>query len=309
MRRGLSPREWQQIREKEHSYLGEAVTTVTPFTGISSNALAHLRDEWISFEDDLVRIHIPAEDSCNDYKAVSGAPGSNELPIQERRTEPCYYCKTTGVTNQFENLQPVGETSSFLCELILHREIAAPAVDFLENVFNVYGRSEIGVKPGVVGEAARRVLNSDSEGNAYPKLKRTAPVIYAYYGLSPNDISQLTAYSKSTAKAIVGETPEVNFENMNTATFLRIISNNDPATISKLAEKTDLSKETVHRRLTHLKEEDRVSVLNNNPGLPPATWETADDWKEPFRCDDCGYTSYSLSGIRLHKKKAHKKRA
>jgi hypothetical protein len=281
----------------------EAVTTITPFTAISSNALAHLRDEWISWEDDFIRINIPAEDSCNSYMAFPGNTSRpTEPPIQRRRSEPCRFCKVNGETKQFENFDPAGDGSISRSELILHREIASPAIDFIENVFNVNGRSEIGVTPEAAINAAHRVLNNLSSEYAYSKLKRTAPVIYAHYGLSCDDIVQLTTYRRRTAEQIVERTPGVNFENISTTTFLRLLSNEEPTTVMELAKEADLTRNAVHERLTNLREEGRVSVKNNGRGAPAATWSTTGRWKEPFRCDDCGYTTYSLTGIRVHRR-------
>lgn len=308
MKRGLSPTEWQQLREKEHSYIEEAVTTITPFTAITSNALAHLRDEWISWKDDFIRIDIPSEDSCNSFMAFPGnSSRPTEPPIQGRRSSPCAYCKTKGETNQFENFDPSGDGSTSRSELILHREIASPAVDFLEKVFNVYARSEIGVTPEAVTQAARRVLVQQgtdlSNKYAYSVLKRTAPVIYAHYGLSCDDIVQLTTYRRRTAEQVVERTPGVNFENISTTSFLRLLSNEEPATLRELAKEADLTREGVHYRLTNLREEGRVLVENNERGPPAATWSTTGNWKEPFRCDDCSYTTYALNGIRTHKQR------
>jgi len=305
MKPGLSPTEWQQLREEEHSYLEEAVTTVTPYTGISSNALAHLRDEWISWKDDFILIDIPPEDSCNDYKMSSGGGLSNEPPMYDHRVEPCIRCKNEGKTDGFENLEPSGYTRTKVDQVILHREIASPAVEFIETVFQVYNRPELGVIPDSVHEAANRVLNGEKSEHDYCKLKRTAPVIYAHYGLSCDDISQLTTYRPSTIKQIVQTTPGVNFDNISTVEFLRVISNKEPVTVSELSNELGYYRSPTHTRLTNLKKEGRVTVSNNNPGRPAATWTTTSQWNKPFRCSECDFTTYSLGGIRTHRGQIH----
>lgn len=307
MKPGLSPSEWQQLREKEHSYLEEAVTTVTPFTGISANALAHLRDDWISWRDGFIQIIVPAEDSCNNYKMSSGAGLSNDLPMYEHRERPCLYCRRKGETDEFENLNTNPGYDTQREKLMVHREIAAPAYEFIEKVFRTYDRPELGVSPTTVLEAARRVVDRSQEDNSYiySKLKRTAPVLYGYYGLDCDEIDRLTTFKPNSIKQIVQRTPEVNFSNVTTAEFLRVVSEKEPVTANELADKLNLSMKPVYRRLNNLKEEDKVTVSNGGHGRPAATYSTAARWDEPFRCSECDFTSHSVTGIRSHRAQMH----
>jgi len=303
MKSGLSPTEWQQLRQKEYSFLEEAVTTVTPLTGISSNALAHLRDDWISWKDDFIQINIPSEGSCNDYKMRSGCGTSNGLPMYKQRVNPCTICRMKGETNGFENIHPFGGSERE--QLILHRELASPAVEFIDRVFNVHGRPELGVTPGSVQQAANRIIGGEQNENDYSKLKRTAPVIYAHYGLSRDEIAQLTTYSPIAVRKVVHKTPGVGFDNISTVEFLRAISNKEPVTVSELADCFGHCEDPTYTRLTNLKEEGRVTVSNNNLGRPAATWTTTSQWNKPFTCSECDFTTYSLNGIRTHRGRMH----
>lgn len=306
MKLGLSPSEWQQLREKERSYLEEAVTTVTPFTGISANALAHLRDDWISWRDDFVHIIVPAEDSCNNYKMSPGAGPSSGLPVYEHRESPCVYCRTTGETDGFENLHPdPAAQSSSQEKLMVHHEIAAPAYEFLEKVFRTYDRSEMGVSPNSVLEAAQRVIDTSQDDFTYSTLKRTAPVLYAYYDLDCDEIDRLTTFSSQSITEIIHKTPKVNFTQVPTAGFLRIISEKEPVTVDELTDELNLSKEAGYNRLNNLKQEDKITVSNGGYGPPAATYSTTAQWNEPFRCSECDFTTHSLGGIRTHRATMH----
>lgn len=307
MKPGLSPSEWQQLREKERSYLEEAVTTVTPFTGISANALAHLRDDWISWRDEFVQIIVPAEDSCNNYKMSSGAGLSNDLPMYEHREEPCVYCRTKGETDGFENLNSDPRQSVQREELIVHREIASPAYEFIEKVFRTYDRPELGVSIESVHEAAGRVIDRSQGDFMYSKLKRTAPVLYAYYSLDCDEIGQLTTFKPNSIKQIVQRTPKVNFDrdNVTTTEFLRVIYRKEPVTAGELIDELNLSRTPVYNRLNNLKEEDKITVSNGGHGPPAATYNTTAQWDDPFRCGMCDYTSHSLTGIRIHRGAMH----
>jgi hypothetical protein len=304
MKPGLSPSEWQQLREKEHSYLEEAVTTVTPFTGISANALAHLRDDWISWRDEFIQIIVPAEDSCSNYKMRSGAGLSNDLPMYEHRERPCQYCRVKGETDGFENLNSDPTQSVQREELMVHHEIAAPAYKFLEKVFRTYDRPELGVSTKSVFESARRVIDRSQGDFTYSKLKRTGPVLYAYYGLDCDEIDRLTTYNPNSIKQIVQRTPEVNFSNVTTAEFLRVISEKEPVTADELMDELNLS-DIIYRRLNNLKEEDKITVSNGGHGAPAATYSTTAQWNEPFRCSECDFTAHSVTGIRTHRTSMH----
>lgn len=305
MKPGLSPSEWQQLREKERSYLEEAVTTVTPFTGISANVLAHLRDDWISWRDEFVQIIVPVEDSCNNYKMISGAGLSNDLPMYGHREEPCGYCKTKGETNGFENLNAHPKQSVQQEELIVHREIASPACEFIKRVFSIYDRPEIGVSTKTICEAARRVIDRSQGDFTYSKLKRTAPVLYAYYGLDCDEIGRLTTFNPNSIRQIVQRTPKVNFDNVTTAEFLRVMSEKEPVTADELMDELNLSRTPVYNRLNNLKEEDKITVSNGGYGQPAATYSTTVQWNEPFRCSMCDFTSHSPTGIRTHREAMH----
>lgn len=309
MKSGFTPSEWQQIVNQQRSYLQNAVITITPLTGLSANALAHLRREWIEWRDDTVRVSVPKRASCNSFKSRS--PETPErLPQIVERSNPCGYCRKKGSTDQFENLNssPTRPAISRV-DIVVHREIARPAVEFLERVFRTYERPELAVTPTSVYEAANAVVEGDlSETYSYGKLRRTAPVIYAQYGLSPEDVSEITTYPSSSAKQIVHRTSGVNWAQQSTQSFLRAIAANEPVTINELVDKLNCSSRgSVHARLTHLREEGRVTVSNNSPGRPAATWETAESWNSPFECNYCEFKTHSLGGIRTHREVKHGK--
>lgn len=300
MKPGLRPKEWQQLQTGNRSYLATAVTSVTPLTGLSANVLAHLRDDWISYRDDFLTITIPAKDTCNEYKMISGDGLGNGIPMSEPRRRPCEVCRNEGQTSKFENLNSNPNRKTEREKVIIHHDLARPAVEFIEKVFRGHGRSELGVTSASVTRAARRVVEGDSEGYDYSRLKRTAPVIYAHYGLCSQDIAEVTAYAEGAIKQVVHRTGGVNFDNVSTVAFLRAVSKEEPMTVQDLMKSLDLTKTPVHNRLEDLEKEGKVTSQNRGHDGPAATWETVGDWADPFVCN-CGYETYSLGGIRTHR--------
>lgn len=306
MKPGLTVVEWERIRERDLTYLKDAVTAVTPYAGLTSNALAHLRDEWISWRDSHVRIDIPAEAPCNSFKSrsVGDAASSDALPQIVDRDQSCKYCRNTGHTDGFENQWGGPETSSTQAySTVLHRELAAPAVDFLGRVFHDFDRPELAVQPSSVHGAARSVVPSESY--SYSKLLRTGPVIYCHYGLTPDKITSITPYTEATIKEIISVTSSVSISRQSTLAFLRVLNKEGPMTVKQLADEVDSTWGTVHPRLHRLKEKGKVKVSNNDTGPPAATWHTTPDWRSAFQCRDCNFMTHSLQGISSHETQSH----
>lgn len=296
MKRGLTPAEWLEVREENQSLTQEAVTAITPFTGLSSVVLAHLRESWIEYAEDTVRITVPTTDSCNEYRSIGGDYAG--LPMLEERSRPCVDCRNNGRTDGFENR--VHGDSDKAERVIIHRKLAEPAVEFIKTVFKTHDRPEIGVTSTSLCEAAQKAMNSESD-RGYMRLRRTAPVIYAHYGLSMKEIEKTTVYGESAIRKIISKVPEVSIKNIDTPAFLRVVSEKEPVTVERLASEFDRGLRDIYTRLEKLREANRVEVTNNGMGPPAAEWRTAGDWKKQFQCDECGYTTYSLNGINVHR--------
>ena len=303
-RRGHTPEEWQELRKQSSSYFQDAITTLTPFAGLTANALAHLRTDWITWRDNYVRIDIPATASCNSWKLRSGGgPDGNNIPPLTKRETPCSYCRNNGTTNKFENHWN-GDVSSYTA--ILHRELSEPAVEFLSTVFSTYGRPEFAGHPrSLYREADRLTEESKSKAGSYTRLLRTGPVIYAHYGLQPDEIGKLTVYSVSTVEHIIRATPQVNFKDLDTLSFLKKIAEYEPVTVEELMDVLGLSQHAIQARLSHLNDEGKVSGSNTHLGSPAATWKTTAHWAAPFRCELCGFETHSIGAIRRHRSQEH----
>lgn len=304
---GFTIEQWQEMREGQLSYEQEAVTTLAPYGGLSSNTLAHLRDDWITWLEERVEIRVPTQTTCNSFRLVSGEESG--VPPLERKEDPCYYCKLTGDTDGFERLkEDFGETTTPTPRhVILHRKVAEPAVEFLEKVFKTHGRSEIGATPDGIQDAAR-VISEDvdtSSHHCYRKLVGTGPVIYCHYGLSLSDIAQLTPYSVPTIRRLLSETPGVSYTGEATVELLEAVNQTEPVTTAALAEKIDSSYETVRERMKRLKKEGKVSESNTDLGKPATTWSTTPEWNSLLRCEECGFETQSIQAITTHRGKKH----
>jgi len=300
MRGGYTPERWQELRKQSSSYFQEAITTLTPFAGLTANALGHLRTDWIDWRENYVRIDVPPTASCNTWKlASSGGPTGNNIPPLIKRETACSFCRSNGETEEFDNHWN-GKTESHTA--ILHRELCEPAVEFLSMVFDTHGRPEFAGHPrSLYREADRLTDNSKKKAGSYKMLLKTGVVIYAHYGLKPEDIADMTVYSESTIKHIIRATPQVNVSDPDTQSFLKTLAELEPVTTVELSDKLDVQRNTVQRRLSHLIEEGRVTGTHTHLGSPEATWETAMHWATPFRCEQCAFETHSLQGIRQHR--------
>jgi hypothetical protein len=309
MKQGFRVEEWQRMADKDLSFLERAALFLGPFACLTANAIAHLREDWIEWRDNRVRITVPPEAPPNSYHLTGG--GTGDLPLLTPRDRPCWHCRNSGTSDRFEHLWQSGlgeaKRTKARYTTVLHRELAAPAVELLEKVFITHDRPEFAATPDGVNKAARRLGGAETADgiDVYPKFLRTGPVLYAEYGLSADYIADLTRYEKSSIEAIVSATPGVNFELVSTLTFLRTVAQMEPVTVEDLGEELDLSNRTINDRLVNLREEERVSAENAVPGRPAAQWRTTERWDSPFSCDACGYETYSLGGFRTHKGQSH----
>lgn len=303
--RGFTVDEWQEMIDQQLSFLERAVINLAPFASLTANAMAHLRKDWVEWYDEFVHIEVPMQAPSNSYKmsgnGITGPPG-----ILTSRDRACRYCRNEGATDEFEHLWNNREVEGRYTT-VLHRELAAPAVDVLEEVFITHARPELASTPGSVRKAAQKISGERTKDNeyAYSKLLRTGPVLYAKYGLSKRNIVDLTRYAESTIRSIVGATPGINFKQTSTLSLLRTLNKIEPATRAELAEELNRTESNIYDRLTRLRREGVVSVENNNQGPPAATWKTDKNWATPFCCEQCGFKTRSLSGIRQHKRQAH----
>jgi ribosomal protein S25 len=307
MSRGFTPDEWQEIRGEGLSFLQNAATTLAPFGSLSANVLAHLREDWITFREDHIRINIPPEAPCNTHKLDSSNSETN-MPMLKKREKPCSYCLDEGRTNGFENLwkdnnEPLAQRHT----TILNRKLAKPAVDVLEKVFNVYARPELAATPRGITSATDR-LREDGvmpDTSSYTTLKRTGPVLYCYYGLNKDEIANTTQYESQTVADIVAATPGITFDEITTRGLLNMVDEMEPVTAKALANRLDYQVSGIRHRLNRLKKEGRVKVSNNHKGPPASTWSTTENWMSQFQCNECDFESHSLQSVRVHERKSH----
>jgi hypothetical protein len=65
---GLRLSRWHELRDESHTFLQEAATTLAPLAGLSANALAHLREDWIEPPDDHAPAPPPASHRVKRYE-------------------------------------------------------------------------------------------------------------------------------------------------------------------------------------------------------------------------------------------------
>jgi hypothetical protein len=225
-RAGFTVDEWQQMTDQQLSFLERAVVYLAPFASLTANAMAHLRKDWVEWYDEFVHIEVPIQAPCNSFK-MEGSGTTGHPGLLTSRDRPCPYCRNNGSTDRFEHLWNGNREVDRHYTAVLHRELAAPAVDVLEEVFVTYARPEFASGVNAIIGAAREIgdeRTSDKE-SAYSKFVRTGPVLYTEYGLSKRDIVDLTRYTEATIQNIVATTPGVNFERTSTLSLLQTLNN------------------------------------------------------------------------------------
>lgn len=290
--KAFGPERWNDLRSQADSFLHDVGVNVTPFSGLTANAVAHLRSDWIEWRDDFVIIRVPAEADCNSWRLGGGRFGKPNL---SERNEPCWYCQNHGTTGAFENLWNSGRRRY---TATLHRDIAEPAVDVLDKVFNNWGRGGIHAAPVSVIKAVGRLFPDENKSD-YSKLLRTGVALYCHYGLSVSGIADISPFTESNVRNILRATPEVTNKQNNSYTYLRAISQNEPTTVQVVAQKCNVCERSVRQVLKHLKGRNRVEVDKNEW---PREWLIVGDWTEPFVCerDTCSYQSPTIRGIVNH---------
>lgn len=301
-KKAFGPQKWSELHSQANGVLEEAAVAVTPFAGLTANALAHIRSDWIEWGDEFVKIRIPSESECNEWKLIGG--GGPEKPGIVPRNQPCTYCRDQGTTNGFENLSisGLGKPDKSQHIATLHRDIASPAIEIIDRVINEWGRPGLCVSPNTLRSAARRLLPEEELG-AYSKLLRTGVILYGHYGLNRSEIAELTPYTEWTIADIEGATPEVSQEMHSSYTYLRTVKNNEPISAPDLARKLEIQANPARLTLRRLKDAGRVE---ENKDEWPATWSAVGDWSEPFVCDTCGFGSPTLRGLSIHESSHNK---
>lgn len=290
--KSFGPKEWKSLYSQADSLLEEAAVTLAPFGGLTANAVAHLRSDWVRWGDEFVKIRVPKQADCNQWKMV------RRDTMVDRRDKPCSYCRNTGATDGFENLWPNRSEPQHRVST-LHRGIAEPAVDVLERVFNVLARSGMYATPASVGDASKRLLPDCESEYVYPKLLRTGVSLYCHYGLETEDIVDLSPYVKDTVVEIIRATPEVTNYQHSSYSYLRTLADREPASVQELASELGVTTQTARQTLNRLKDSNRVKVDRTEMTYK---WSIIGDWTAPFVCDICGYQSPTLQGIDSHKR-------
>lgn len=297
--KAYGPNSWTELHSQATSYLQKIVVTLAPFGGLSSNALAHLRDEWITWKKEFVKIRVPPRADCNQWK-LHGGKETSKMPPLVRRKQPCHYCRNHGDTDGFENRWTGCEESEpRRYTATLHRDLAKPAVNILTETFNTWDRPEIAATPVGIRRAALQLTDEDKSTFAYSKLLRTGVSLYCHYGLSRRDIAGLTPYTKRTVNEIECATPEVTHRQNNSYTYLRAVANNEPVSVSTLDAELERKKVTIRQALNKLEERNRVKADKSKQTY---MWSTVGDWRAPFTCDVCGFNSATLVGIQSHRR-------
>lgn len=296
--KAYGPNSWTELHSQATSYLQKIAVTLAPFGGLCSNALAHLRDEWITWKKEFVKIRVPPTADCNQWKLHGGAETSTMPPLV-RRKRACHYCRNNGDTDGFENRWAGHEGSEpYQYTATLHRDLAEPGVNILARIFKTWDRPEIAATPEGIRKAALRLTDEHKSTFAYSKLLRTGVILYCHYGLSQSDIASLTPYAKRTIEEIENATPEVTRGQNNSYVYLRAVANNEPVSVPTLDAEFEVKKVTIRQALNELEERNRVEVDKSNFTY---LWSTVGDWTAPFTCDVCGFNSATLVGIQTHR--------
>lgn len=312
--RPLTINQWKKLRKTasdQRGLLPEVIADIVPFAALQANTLAHLREEWIQWRPDGVKIDIPATADCNSWM-TDGTSGTGTLT---RRNEPCNMCQTEGNTNKFERLSLVfDETNAEPRTVILHNKLAEPAVDRLEQIFKVRGRPELGCTTRGIEKSVRRLRDRTPFSRDFTiySLIKTQIVIHAEYGLDFDKLCQLSLYDEWKVRSIITNAPRVTHDelrqDLSSYEFLLALDHHSPASVYDLMEPLNRSRKAIEKRLHHLKDRERVKIVKNEGhGPKPQLWSTTVSPEKDFKCQytGCSYETQSLNGIKQHESRSH----
>lgn len=301
-------REW--VRER-NNLTYRAVTDITPFSALQADTLSHLRRGWVEWQQDgSVVIRIPPTAECNQTK---GTRGLGEYITDRQR--PCITCRNTGQTNRFESTPPGNRQEPRHRKVVLHKEIAEPAIETLNQIFRTRDRREVGIRRQGIQQIVQDISTSAALERefTYNELMRTQLLIHAAHGLDLEVINEQSPFHEQLNRRIIRQSefdhPEIT-DTVGSEEFLRVVKHNAPVTIDTVADITDLVRGGVNDRLERLKQRDRVEVVKKEQvkGGPYKT-QFFDITKPPsnvFECQySCGTTSESLRGIQQHESLVH----
>jgi DNA-binding Lrp family transcriptional regulator len=286
--------------------LEQFVADVVPYTGFTINALSHLREDWIDWDQEkIIRVHIPAKDDCTAWKDGWGN-------FIKQRGRPCRYCRRRGKENKFErfDLNPANNTPQSRTVTISCR-LAEPAVKQLEDIFKRRNRTAVGVSTNSIRRAIKRLVSKSSINRrvTYQDLVKTQIAIYTNYDVDLGAIVELSPYSERKVRSIIHRTPNLSHPDINYLSdedFLTSIDALSPVSSLELANELNKDKSTIITRLQKLEDRGRVEIVEKPSNPDPYLWDVTISPQTQFRCKyDCDYLSPSLQGIRKHEKWSH----
>lgn len=312
--RPLTIPQWKSLREtaqESGGFVQRLVADVVPFTALKRNQLAHLRDNWIQWQADGLKITIPGTADCNTWRSEGG----DGLGPLTRRERPCQSCRIYGRTNRFESTFPGKDHQGpFPRSIILQNELAEPAVEQLRQIFRVRDRPEVAISPGTVSMAIHRLNESVPFERRFTNrsLMQTQVVIHAEYDLDFDALCDLSPYTEIGIRKILSKAPGVTHDIMrfdvSSLDFLEIVDNQAPVSAAELSSILDADQENTKGRLQNMAERDRVEVVGREGShLSDQLWDVTSPPRENFYCrqEGCEYQTHSLNGIRQHESMTH----
>ena len=314
----LTIEQWKEAREvaKQKSFLTRASTDVTPFTGLTRNELAHLRKDWISWRENHIEIDIPPTDRCNNWKSSPGPEYFDTPPRLIPRNSPCNTCSKNGntdgfETHWFEELDRISRGRG----IVLHREIAKPAVEWLERVFKVHGRPELGMTASGIDKHPGKLSKELDFDFCYRDLMRTGIVIYAEYEVEIDVIKELTPFAERTIRSVITKTPKLTHPEINKkctyTELLQVCEEVGQFTASEVAELLPITPSAVDYRINKLIERNKAEKIGETETEKGRQATKIYQLTEPasvgFECmyEGCSFTSDSVKGIDVHERRSH----
>lgn len=315
----VSIEDWRTLREKasDHPPLFTAIPDFIPYSGLKPYTIAHLRKDWIDWNDDHVRLRIPQEAPCNNWKHTSGSRSG--LPPLEPRKEPCQACRENGDRDCFQRFWMYdGDYQLESRTIILNREIAAPAVKWLEYIFETYNRPEVPWTFNGVHHAFQ-TLNEEAGIDATVKeLIRTGIIIYAKYGIEIDEIARLTPYNKQKVKQTIRryrgiDHPEVQ-DVHKTTRVIEAVAELGPVGLPTLVDHMGVDKKELHNRLSSLrmksgrvKKVQKGGLNKKGGGSQVSVWDITvpEDGILDCRHPECDFTGFNITSVSQHESRSH----
>ena len=275
---------------------------VVPFSGLSSNEFAHLRQDWITWgeEDEPIEIIIPKKDSCSEIKFKQGGG------IVER-SEPCRLCRTWAGANHFTT------RNDYQNRVVHVQETRAKLA--LSRWFETYDHNPISYPEVMLINMKKKI--SFPRNIRWKDLRFTYARILGDHGFEMHHIAKWLGYNPTNSfsdhsynlTAALRQSRTQYSKHMTLKDYFQVIQEHGPLTKREIADLSGRKYHPARRRVNRLHELgwiEKVGIDESvNVSTPPVLWDCVEGCEPHLVCDTCGKKFDTDTGLSMHTSMMH----